>query len=89
MEVSKLSNNFKPNLVLKSEIIRQGFNLKTFCVEVGINESGFNRRINGKVPFREDEMYLIANKLNKPVDEIFFDKHVAKTATRNRIKKRA
>ena len=72
------------NLVLKAEIVKQGYNLTTFCAEIAMEESCFNRRINGKVPFKEDEIYLIANKLNKSADELFFTKDVAVLATQKK-----
>lgn len=58
-----------PELV--AEMARQGYNQKTFCKKVGMSESQFSARLNGKTDFTIPEGKRIAEALEKTIEELF------------------
>ena len=66
--VAKINN-------LKTEMVKQGFNMKSLAEAIGIHDSSLYRKIRGEVEFQLWELKKIQKALNLSRDqmwEIFF-----------------
>ena len=68
----------KPYERLRSVMELIGYNQEAMARVMGLSASTFNLKINGKREFTLFECNLIANKLGRTLDDIFFISHVPK-----------
>lgn len=58
--------------IIKAYMTLRGISQRKLAEIVGITPTTLNHKINGKVPFNKNEMVIIANTLQIPVEELFF-----------------
>lgn len=73
-----MSNNpvIKPHERLRAAMELKGYNQELMAKAIGLSSSAFNLKINGHREFSLFECNLIAEKLDKTLDEIFFKRSV-------------
>lgn len=77
--------NVKPFERLRAAMILSGYTQEKLCNAIGMSYSAFNLKINGKREFTLRECRLIAEKLGKTVDEIFFSENIPKREQKKAI----
>lgn len=62
--------------LLKSKMVEFGDTQADLAAAIGISASNFNDKVNGKVPFRQNDIAAIRRRYHltaEEVDHIFFD----------------
>jgi len=70
----KVKSNAKKNWKILQAIEKKNMRLFQFAEEIGMNNSSFNRSINGLRPFSRDEMRRISKALRIPQKTLFTNK---------------
>lgn len=69
-------NSIKPNEKIRAAMILNGYTQEKLAKSIGLSYSAFSQKLNGHRQFTLDEAKIIAKKLGKTLDEIFFDNEV-------------
>lgn len=54
---------------VRAEVARQSKSLRELGPVLGLTHESFNQRLGGKVPFRADELVLLADALGVPAEQ--------------------
>lgn len=76
--MSNAKPNPKPHVKLRAAMELAGYTQEAMARAIGMSFSAFNLKINGKREFTLSECNLIANKLGRTLDDIFFTPDVSK-----------
>ena len=55
---------------LRGRTIEKGMSQKDVAKQIGMSETTYSLKLNGRYPFKQSEMQKIINLLSIPVDEI-------------------
>jgi transcriptional regulator with XRE-family HTH domain len=76
--MAKIKPKKKPYINLRVAILEAGYNQAKIAEMLGMACSTFNQKLNGHIEFSITESCKIAKLLNKSLDYLFFEEHVAK-----------
>lgn len=62
----------KPKKKLERERLANKATIRDFAKILGINPDAYSSKEQGKYPFSDYEMYVIAKKLELPIEYLFF-----------------
>ncbi|MGL5087474.1 MAG: helix-turn-helix transcriptional regulator [Clostridium sp.] len=68
-----------PNNILKGMRVMNGLKQDDMAKKLQITRAAYNRKENGKVEFTISEALIIANILDKNIEEIFLKENVTQT----------
>lgn len=69
-------NTTKPYAKIRAAMVRSGYTQEGLAKAIGLSYSALNQKLNGNRDFTLTEAKLIAKKLGKTLDQIFFDEEV-------------
>jgi len=71
-------NDVKPYEKIRAAMILSGYTQEKLAKSIGLSYSAFSQKLNGHRQFTLNEAKIIAKKLGKTLDEIFFDDDIPK-----------